>query len=133
MFSNFYNIKKLYNYKNQKFDETTISFINYSKSPDNILLAHSEKFYWWHGHVVKWYIDKRLTYYSNKLDNKILKNPENFMVVMRTGVFHQSNDDIKKYFIKSKDFDVYYLQLNEKFIENQNGLSKIKKLFEIVD
>lgn len=133
LFSNFYNIKKLYNYKNQKFDETTISFINYSKSPDNILLAHSEKFYWWHGHVVKWYIDKRLTYYSNKLDNKILKNPENFMVVMRTGVFHQSNDDIKKYFIKSKDFDVYYLQLNEKFIENQNGLSKIKKLFEIVD
>ena len=132
-FANFYNINKLYNYKNVEFDKTTKEFINFAKSNESILLAHSEKFYWWHGHVVKWYIDKRLTYYDNKLDNLITNTPEKFMIVMRTGVFNQIDNKIKKYFTKSKFFDVHYLNLNKDFILNQDGLDKIKIIFKVVD
>ena len=132
-FSNYYNVNKLYGYKKIKFDKLSSDFIAYAKSKNNTLLSHSEKFYWWHGHVLKWYLDKRLTYYQETLDYKIKNNPENFMIVMRTAVFHQVDDEIKKYFSKSKFFDVYYFQLNNKFLETENGFDKIKKLFTIVD
>ena len=87
----------------------------------NKLLAHSEKFYWWHGHVIKWYIDKRLSYYSEKLDQNIIKDPTKYMVILRTGVFHQIDDELKKNFIKSKYLDVYFYQLNSDFIENKDS------------
>ncbi len=133
IFSNLYNLNKLYSYKNIQFDEDTKKFINYSKSDKNKLLAHSEKFYWWHGHVIKWYIDKRLSYYSSELDEKIAEDPTKFMIVMRTAVFHQIDEEIKKKFTKSKFFDVYYFQLNNEFIESNNGLEDLKKLFVIID
>ena len=133
IFSNFYNLNKLYSYKNIKFDEDTKNFINFSKSNQNKLLAHSEKFYWWHGHVIKWYVDKRLSYYTEKLDKNIIKDPTKYMIVLRTGVYHQIDDEIKKIFTKSKYLDVYFYQLNIDFIENNNGLEKLKKLFTIID
>ena len=133
IFSNFYNLNKLYSYKNIEFDQDTKNFINFSKVKQNKLLAHSEKFYWWHGHVIKWYIDKRLSYYSEKLDQNIIKDPTKYMVILRTGVFHQIDDELKKNFIKSKYLDVYFYQLNSDFIENKDGLQKLKKLFIITD
>ncbi len=133
IFSNYYNLKKLYSYKNINFDEDTKNFINYSRLNENQLLAHSEKFYWWHGHVIKWYIDKRLTFYSEKLDKKIIKDPTKYMLVLRTGVFHQIDDELKKNFTKSRYLDVYFYQLNNDFIENNDGLKKLKKLFTIID
>lgn len=133
IFSNFYNLNKLYSYKNIEFDQDTKNFINFSKVKQNKLLAHSEKFYWWHGHVIKWYIDKRLSYYSEKLDQNIIKDPTKYMVILRTGVFHQIDDELKKNFIKSKYLDVYFYQLNSDFIENKDGLQKLKKLFTITD
>ena len=132
-FSNFYNIHKLYNYKNVKFDHDTENFINFSISNQNKLLAHSEKFYWWHGHVIKWYIDKRLSYYSEELDKKIIDDPTKYMIVLRSGVFNQIDNDLKKIFIKSKYLDVYFYQLNSDFVKNENGLEKLKKLFTIID
>ena len=51
------------------------------------------------------------------------------MIVLRTGVFNQIDNDLKKIFIKSKYLDVYFYQLNSDFVKNENGLDKLKKLF----
>jgi hypothetical protein len=135
LFSNFYNVNKLLNYKNHKLDQyTTEPLIKFAKEKDNIFFSNSEKFYWWHGHVLKWYIDKKLTSYNKEKHLKnILKEPEKYFVVLRTAVFQQIPENLKDIFIKSKDFDVYYIRLDSDRIGKNNLDNFLKKIFMIID
>ena len=135
VFSNFYNINKLLNYKNHQLDQhTSLAFIKFSKEKNNIFFSSSEKFYWWHGHALKWYADKQLTAYNKaKYLKDIEQNPSRYFVVLRTAVFQQIPENFKYIFTKSKDFDVYYVRLDSKQIDKNSLDNFLKKIFEIED